>query len=161
MVTKGIHINKLSEGFTLKSTNTKEKRINIRVSNEEYTILKGKAKDADVSVSTFIREIALKGRVNYLDNGKEIARQIGTLHGKMEMYHQDISNKIQKVQKTLEESNQILQSTCGYNHLDTSDIFKYQKKKLNVILDTMLNSYEEHERNIDSRLQQITSFLGG
>lgn len=161
MVTKCIHINKLSEGFTLKSTNTKEKRINIRVSNEEYNILKGKAKDADVSVSTFIREIALKGRVNYLDNGKEIARQIGTLHGKMEMYHQDLVNQLDKVNTTLEESNRLVKNVCGYNYSDTMQILDYQKKTFKIISETLLHFYEEQEKNVDSKLQQVISIIGG
>ena len=156
MVTKCIYKNLLEVFIIMKSTNTK---VNIRVSDEEYNILKGKAKDADVSVSTFLREIALKGRVNYLDNGKEIARQIGTLHGKMEMYHQDIINQIDKVNTTLEESNRLVKDNCGINYSDTKQILEYQKMRFKILSDTLLHSYEEHEKNVDSKLQQVISFI--
>lgn len=145
----------------MKKSNTKEKRINIRVSNDEYAILKAKAKEADVSISTFLREIGLKGRVTHLDNGKEIARQIGTLHGKIEMYHQDIVNKIEKIQKTLDDSNQLLKNSCDSNYQEVAELFNYQKLNINFILGTILHANEEHEKNLDSKLKQVISFVGG
>ena len=139
----------------MKKSNIKEKRINIRVSNEEYDILSSKAKSAHVSVSTFLREVGLKGEITYLNNGKEIARQIGTLHGKIEMYHQDMTDKIDEVRTTLEESNRFLRDSWGYNSTNLKTALSYQQIKIDTILNMLKHSYEEHEKDIELQLKKF------
>ncbi len=148
----------------MKKSNIKEKRINIRVSNDEYDILSSKAKTAHVSVSTFLREVGLKGEITCLNNGKEIAQQIGTLHGKIEMYHQDMTDKIDKVKTTLESNNKIFRDSWGMlgtNSTDIKNMLHYQQVQVDAILNTLRYTYEEHEKDIEFKLQKVLSCIGG
>lgn len=142
----------------MKSGNVKTQRINIRVNNSEYDILKSKAKEANVSVSTYLREVGLHGKVNHLNNGKEIAQKIGSLHGKMQLYQHDMADQFNKIQNVLEENNQLLKSACGINNLEIADTLKYQNLRINSVLDTIMNSYTEHKKKFDEELQKITQF---
>jgi len=42
---------------------TKEKIINIRVSEEEYRLIESRAKDMKMTVSAYIRMVALKAKI--------------------------------------------------------------------------------------------------
>ena len=141
----------------MKSKNIKEKRINIRVDNSEYDILKSKAKEANLSVSSYIREVSLKGKVNYLDNGKEIAQKIGTLHNKMQLYQQDISDQIDALKNILNENNQLLKNASSLNQFEIANVLKYQNMRINAVLENFLYSYAEQEKKLETELHDTIS----
>lgn len=139
----------------MKSTNVKNNHIHIRVSNSEYDILKNKAKEANLSISSFVRDIALKGKVNHLDNGKDLAQKVGLLHNKIQLYHQDISNQISALQHTLKENNQLLQNTCSLNNFEIANTLKYQNMRINSVLETLMFSYSEKEKKLEAQLHDF------
>ena len=141
----------------MKSKNIKEKRINIRVDNSEYDILKSKAKEANLSVSSYMREVSLKGKVNHLDNGKEIAQKIGTLHNKMQLYQQDISAQIDAFKNILNENNQLLKNVSSLNQFEIADMMKYQNARINAVLGNFLYSYAEQEKKLETELHDTIS----
>ena len=136
----------------MKNDNIKGKRINIRVNNSEYEILKNKAKEANVSVSTYLRDVGLNGKVNHLDNGKEIAQKIGSLHNKMQLYQQDISDQIDTLKNILNENNQLLKNVSYLNQFEIADMMKYQNMRINAVLENFLYSYAEQEKKLETEL---------
>ena len=141
----------------MKSKNIKEKRINIRVDNSEYEILKSKAKEANLSVSSYMREVSLKGKVNYLDNGKEIAQKIGLLHNKIQLYQQDISDQIDALKNILNENNQLLKNVSSLNQFEIANVLKYQNMRINAVLGNFLYSYAEQEKKLETELHDTIS----
>ena len=139
----------------MKKTNVKTHRINIRVNDSEYEILKNKANEANFSVSSFVRDVALKGKVNHLDNGKDLAQKVGLLHNKIQLYHQDISDKIQAVNNTLQENNNLLQNTSSLNSFDITNTLKYQNMRINSVLETLMFSYSEKEKKLETQLHDF------
>ena len=139
----------------MKNSSNKDKRINIRVTHSEYDILKNKAKEANLSVSSFVRDVALKGKVNHLDNGKELAQKVGLLHNKIQLYHQDISDKIQAVNNALKENNDLLQNASSLNQFDIANTLKYQNMRINSVLETLMFSYAEKEKKLETKLHDF------
>ena len=145
------------EVLIMKNDNIKGKRINIRVNNSEYEILKNKAKEANVSVSTYLRDVGLNGKVNHLDNGKEIAQKIGLLHNKIQLYQQDISAQIDALKNILNENNQLLKNVSSLNQFEIANVLKYQNMRINAVLENFLYSYAEQEKKLETELHDTIS----
>lgn len=139
----------------MKNSNIKEKRVNIRVNNSEYEILKGKAKEANVAVSTYLRDVGLNGKVNYLENGKELAQKIGTLHNKIQLYRQDVFDQIDELKNILNENNKLLVNAQAVNQFEFVKTLKVQNMRINSVLENILYFYTEQEKKIETELQYI------
>ena len=137
----------------MKKEQTRSESINIRTTKEEYEIIKAKAKEAKMPLSSFVRQCSLNSNIQPIINGKEIAAGIGLLHDKIQTYRHDIIGDMEKIKEcvnTLQEQSK----TCNYQ---TYDILELECRAINATLAAILNKYENQETQVEKSALTLTS----
>jgi len=97
----------------------KEKHISFRVTDEEFEIIKSKAKSAHMSVSRFVLLSSLDKEIMFVDGLKEFAKQLGKVGGNLNqavilLRQQRIQNiDIENTKKVVNNIWQLLTSLTG------------------------------------------------
>lgn len=138
----------------------RNKKVNVRLNDDEFNLIKQKAGEGNVSMSEFMRKSSLDGKVNHINNGKEIAKDIALLHNKMQLYRQDITEQINSLKAILNENTRLLNECWSLNNHEIADSLKYQNFRINSVFETVLNRYSEHEKQIEDGIQNIIRSKG-
>lgn len=138
----------------------RNKKVNVRLNDEEFNIIKQKADEGNVSMSAFMRQSSLDGKVNHINNGQEIAKGIALLHKKMQLYRQDISEQINSLQSVIAENTRLLNECWSLNNHEIADTLKYQNLRINSVFEAVLNRYSEHEKQIEDGIQNLIRSKG-
>lgn len=148
-----LNFNNFGGEIIMKKEQTRSESINIRTTKDEYEIIKGKAKEAKMPLSSFVRKCSLNSNIQPVINGKEIATGIGLLHDKMQIYRHDIISDIEKIK----ESVNILQEQSKICNYQTYDILKLECRAINATLAAILNKYENQETQVEKAALALTS----
>lgn len=147
-------------GIFMSTKVIRNKKVNVRLNDDEFNLIKQKAGEGNVSMSEFMRKSSLDGKVNHINNGKEIAKGIALLHNKMQLYRQDITEQIHSLQSVITENNRLLNECWNLNNREIADTLKYQNCRINSVFEVILNRYNEHERQIEDGIQNLIRSKG-
>lgn len=74
-------------------------QINARLTEEDRKMIQDKAKEANLSVSDFIRIAAAKVTINRIYNGGEIVQELQSCHNDMCNYNNNLAQELRVVGK--------------------------------------------------------------
>lgn len=138
----------------------RSKKVNVRLNDDEFNLIKQKADEGNVSMSAFMRQSSLNGKVNHINNGQEIAKSIALLHNKMQLYRQDITEQINSLKSGITENTRLLNECWNLNNHEIADSLKYQNFRINSVFEAILNCYTEHEKQIEDGIQNLIRSKG-
>ena len=138
----------------------RNKKVNVRLNDNEFNIIKQKSDESNVSMSAFMCKASLDGKVNHINNGQEIAKDVALLHHKMQLYRQDITEQIHSLQSVIAENTRLLNECWSLNNHEIADSLKYQNFRINSVFETILNRYSEHEKQIEDGIQNLIRSKG-
>ena len=134
---------------------TKNQTVRFRVDKDTKAILDSKVAASKMTISEFMRQIIHSGAVNPISNGKEIVRQVAMFHEDMLNYHNDIADRVQSLQNTVEENNALLRQENELVHSPViQETIVAQRERMFSALDWLMDSYKEKERTIEEGLHQ-------
>jgi len=123
---------------------TKKKEIHFLVNEDEYAVIKGKADSAGMKVGKYVREMAINGKIQPITNGKEVARQIGTIHGNFINYHNDMISRVDELSSAVETNNELLRQ---YSNKNLSPAFiealRLQQNRISTVIGMLKTTYGE------------------
>ena len=125
----------------------KQKELHVLVSEDDYAVIKGKADTAGMKVGKYVREMAINGKIQPITNGKEVARQIGTIHGNFINYHNDMMSRVDELSTAVETNNELLRQ---YTNKNISPAFietlRLQQNQISTVIGMIKTVYDETYR---------------
>ena len=122
----------------------KQKELHVLVSEDDYAVIKGKADSVGMKVGKYVREMAINGKIQPITNGKEVARQIGTIHGNFINYHNDMMSRVDELSSAVEANNELLRQ---YSNKNLSPAFiealRLQQNRISTVIGMLKTTYGE------------------
>ena len=136
---------------------SKMKTIRFRVSEKENDIIKSNARVAGINQSQYLRKVALNQEILPITDGKEVAKRIGIFQNELRVLHDDVTEQIQTLNDTITENSRLLQQAeaNGYMIPAYRDLVHMQAIAINTISRTILLGYNEREKQIQDRVNEI------
>jgi len=130
-------------------------QINARLTEEDRKMIQDKAKEANLSVSDFIRTAAAKVTINRIYNGGEIVQELQSCHNDMRNYNNNISQKLETLSKLIEQNSELLKAHPVSTSPEFKETFSLQKAKMNTLILHLLDKQKDHELEVEARLHNI------
>ena len=137
----------------------RSKIINVRVTGKEYDTIRKKAAEANLSISNYARRSTLGKEINLVLDGKHIALQLARLHSKMQNYHYDMNDRIQRLKDAV-NANKTLLRTCDSGRSDLHDIaetLRLQGHRIDAVLGIMMDAYAQQVQKVEEDAHTIIS----
>lgn len=139
----------------MKNTETRTKRIHVRLTNDEYNIIKSKAKEANTDVSSYIRTTVLNSKVQPLINGTDVARAINKLHFGTQNFRNDITVSIDKLTKAINENSKFIDKNPIFNNTEFLETAYFQRARIGTLIQEVHDSCEKSERIIQDKVHAL------
>ena len=130
-------------------------QINARLTEEDRKMIQDKAKEANLSVSDFIRTAASKVTINRIYNGGEIVQELQSCHNDMRNYNNTISQKLETLSKLIEQNSELLKAHPVSTSPEFKETFSLQKVKIDALILHLLDQQEDHKLEVEARLHNI------
>ena len=139
----------------MNNTKIRNKRIHVRLTNDEYNIIKSKANEANTDVSSYIRTIALNGKVQSLTNGADVARAINKLHLETQNFHNDITVSIDKLTEAINENSKFINRSSLSNNTEFLETVYSQRTRIKTLIHEVYDSCKKTERIIQDKTHSL------
>lgn len=145
---------------TRKKDELRNKTITMRMTKDELECLKQKATEANISVSELTRRASLEKPVQHIYEGKRVAKQLGLLHEKLQVFHHDMANHVRQLQCAIQDSTALAKKSNGVCSPDMQEAFRFQKERIDAVAGMLMAVYSAYEQNIEEAAHNIISKMG-
>ena len=143
----------------MKNKNERNKRISTRVSEEEKVMIESKAKNANTNVSDYIRETALKGKIEPLTNGKDIAHAIRNCHFELQNFERDIIARINKLTTALDKNSSFIEKNSCLQDTELLKTLHMQRERIETVIDEIHDSCKQVTRYVQDKAHSYCNNL--
>lgn len=133
----------------------RNKTITMRMTENELECLKQKAAEAGISVSEFTRRSSLEKPVQRINDGKQVAEQLGLLHEKLLVFHHDMANRVQQLHGAIQDNTALAEKFNGFCSPDMQEAYKFQKERINAVAGMLMAVYRTYEQSIEEEAHDI------
>lgn len=130
-------------------------QINARLTEEDRKMIQDKAKEANLSVSDFIRTAAAKVTINRIYNGGEIVQELQSCHNDMRNYNNNIYRKLDTLSKLIEQNSELLKAHPVSSSPEFKETFSLQKVKIDTLILHLLDQQNDHKLEVEAQLHNI------
>ena len=135
-------------------------QINVRASEKEYAAIKAQAQEAKLTISDFLRKSALQVKINHVNNGDEIVKEMRSFHNDMLTYHNKMTKDLQSLKKAIEDNSNLLREHPMSNTEEFKATYKLQRHRINTLIDVIAYQNEVKENEISACVDCILNCFG-
>ncbi|MBP2640970.1 MAG: hypothetical protein H6Q66_1921 [Firmicutes bacterium] len=140
----------------------KDVNLNVRMDDQTMVDLKKIQDKSHKNQSEIVRELIRKGKVEYVENGKEMVQKIGKIHADINAYTHKTERRFLELEKLIQENKKSIEllkeNRTGENKDEVFDLLRLGTKREMIVLNGIMDSYNLKKNAMERGLDACVDF---